>query len=318
MKKIYIILIGLFLFSCQKKNQIAETTGSDVKERKCASDDVLKAQLAADPSLGERMKQIEAFSQRIIASGGQLKVNRNGNVEIPVAVHVLYNLPEENISDAQVQSQVTVLNEDFNMRNADSRQVPSIFSSVKADVGVTFVLQQTIRKYTNKKSWAPVDGMKYSARGGSDAVDPAHVLNVWVCNLGQNLLGYAQFPGGNPETDGIVVLYSAFGRTGTLISRFDKGRTATHEIGHWLNLRHIWGDANCGNDFVGDTPLHTTYNFGCPAFPHYNSCSDNAVEMTMNYMDYTDDPCMYMFSNGQKDRMLAVFAAGGPRATVVQ
>ena len=158
--------------------------------------------------------------------------------------------------------------------------------------------------------------MKFSSKGGSDVVDPAHYLNIWVCNLAK-YLGYAQFPGDNPSSDGVVILYSAFGRTGTLLPKYDKGRTATHEIGHWLNLRHIWGDMQCGNDFVDDTPKHTTANFGCPAFPHYNSC-DNAAEMTMNYMDYTDDACMYMFTNGQKSRMLAVLASGGPRAVMAQ
>jgi len=208
-----------------------------------------------------------------------------------------------------------VLNEDFNLQNNDNNQVPSLFASVKAKVGVHYTLVSTIRKKTSKKSFNANDVMKYSSKGGDDVVDPEHKLNIWVCNLGGGLLGYAQFPGGAAATDGVVILYKAFGRTGTLITPYDKGRTATHEVGHWMNLRHIWGDATCGNDFVDDTPKHTTANFGCPEFPHYNTCGDNAVEMTMNYMDYTDDPCMYMFSNGQKSRMLAVFAAGGPRAS---
>ncbi len=98
--------------------------------------------------------------------------------------------------------------------------------------------------------------MKYTKRGGSDAVDPAHVSNIWVVDLA-GYLGYAQFPGGDPATDGIVVDFFAFGRIGNLYRDYNLGRTATHEVGHWLNLRHVWGDAACGNDFVGDTQLLT-------------------------------------------------------------
>jgi hypothetical protein len=318
MRKLTVSALCFLLFiSCQKNTSSPETpeaSAQQILKRTCASQEVLEAQMAANPSLRDKMRQIEDFTQRKIASGEALRINAKNEIEIPVVVHVLYNKPEENISDAQIQSQLDVLNEDYNLRNPDNRLVPSLFSDRKADVGVKFVLAQTIRKATTKQSWPPNDAMKYTSRGGSDAVDASRYLNMWSCNLGQNLLGYAQFPGGDPATDGVVILYSAFGRTGTLIQKYNLGRTATHEVGHWMNLRHIWGDTNCGNDYVDDTPLHTTANYGCPDYPFYNSCSDHAVEMTMNYMDYTDDACMYMFSNGQKARMLAVFAAGGPRA----
>ena len=112
-----------------------------------------------------------------------------------------------------------------------------------------------------------------------------------------------------------MILYSAFGRTGTVNAPYDRGRTTTHEVGHWLNLRHIWGDASCGNDLVSDTPTQQTSNFGCPAYPHV-TCS-NQGDMSMNYMDYTDDACMYMFSNGQSSRMNALFVSGGARASLV-
>ncbi len=311
-------MLALFFFGCQKKDQTPTASLSTITQRKCATDEVLKAQLAADPSLADRMNQIESFTRKFINSSEALRLGANGQIIIPVVVHVLYNASAENISDAQILSQVDVLNEDFNLQNRDNTLVPSLFSSVKANVGVKFELASTIRKKTTKKSWGTNDAMKFNNRGGDNVVDPAHNLNIWVCNLGGGLLGYAQFPGGAPSTDGVVILFKAFGRTGTLITPYDKGRTTTHEVGHWVNLRHIWGDATCGDDFVGDTPKHTTANYGCPAFPHYNTCGDNAVEMTMNYMDYTDDPCMYMFSNGQKSRMLAVFAAGGPRAAIAQ
>jgi hypothetical protein len=160
--------------------------------------------------------------------------------------------------------------------------------------------------------------MKRSTRGGINPTSPTTTLNIWACTMGGGILGYAQFPGGATATDGVVILNTAFGRTGTATAPFNKGRTGTHEVGHWLDLRHIWGDATCGNDQVGDTPLHNTANYGCPALGHKSTCTEAPIEMTMNYMDYTDDACMYMFSAGQKTRMLALFAPGGARNTFAQ
>jgi hypothetical protein len=216
------------------------------------------------------------------------------------------------------------LNTDYNATNSDLRKVPSLFTPVIGKVGVRFVLANIIRKATNVTSWGTDDAMKKSNKGGINSTDPTHNLNLWVCNLGQNLLGYAQFPGGNSATDGVVILYSAFGsraiyHQGTYIQTYDLGRTASHEVGHWMNLYHIWGDdgGRCtGSDRVDDTPNQGDLNFGCPTFPHI-SCS-NSGDMSMNYMDYTDDACMYMFTKGQVDRMLAVFAPKGPRAAIGQ
>lgn len=320
MRKLTIqLLVLLFIISCQKNNTVSNIANDNINantKRNCASPQLFQQQLATDPSLAARVQGIEENTRRAIASGEVLRM-KAPNIKIPVVVHILYNTTEQNISDAQIQSQIDALNEDYNLKNRDNSLVPSIFADRKADVGMSFVLAQTIRKYTNKKTWPVSDNMKYDSRGGSNAVDPAHNLNIWVCNLGQGTLGFSYYPGIKPELDGVVILYDAFGRTGTLINPFDRGRTATHEVGHWLNLHHIWGDATCGDDLVDDTPLHTTANFGCPGFPLYNNCGDNAIEMTMNYMDYTDDACMYMFSNGQKERMLALFISGGPRAGFV-
>ena len=160
--------------------------------------------------------------------------------------------------------------------------------------------------------------MKKTTKGGLNPTNPKTRLNLWVCNLANGILGYAQFPGGSSATDGVVIDDNAFGSTGTVVAPYHLGRTATHEVGHWLNLRHIWGDATCGNDLVTDTPNHNAANFGCPGYPHYSTCTGTPVEMTMNYMDYTDDACMYMFSAGQKTRLKATFAVGGPRNTFAQ
>jgi hypothetical protein len=210
------------------------------------------------------------------------------------------------------------LNKDFNATNSEFNNVPSGFSGVKANVGITFVLDAVNRKSTTKVSWKTDDSMKKANRGGIAPTTPTTKLNLWVCNMSGGILGYAQFPGGSSATDGVVIDNNAMGTTGSASAPFDLGRTATHEVGHWMNLRHIWGDATCGSDLVNDTPSHNTANYGCPSYPHYSTCSGAPIEMTMNYMDYTDDACMYMFSNDQKSRMLTIFATGGARNSFAQ
>lgn len=312
MKKIILSATAfLLLFSCQ--NETTETnnsTASAVTQRKCAAQDVLKAQLAADPTLALKMNQIEKSIQNSMLTGRLV----NGKIEIPVVVNVLYNSNDENISNAQIQSQINVLNEDFNAGNSDYNDVPTLFSEVKANVGITFVLEAINRKSTKKKSWGTRDSMKSSRKGGLDATSPETNLNMWVCTIGGGILGYAQFPGGNSATDGVVIDSKYFGLSGSANAPYNLGRTATHEVGHWMNLRHIWGDTTCGDDLVSDTPEHNTANYGIPVYPHYSTCPGNPVEMTMNYMDYTDDPGMYMFTNGQKARMDALFISGGVRS----
>jgi hypothetical protein len=318
MKKIFFLMAMVFLIvmACNKSgvNETALNNNDAVPgQRTCAANDVLEEQMRQDPTLKQRMDDIEAFTRRFVESPS---ANRNNStIVIPVVVNVLYKTAAQNISMNQVQSQINVLNKDYGATNSDYNQVPSVFQGVRSgDVEVSFVLDQVIRKATNTPSWKTNDAMKKSQQGGIDPTDPAHKLNIWVCNLSGGILGYAQFPGGNSSTDGVVIDDNAMGTVGTAAAPYDKGRTATHEIGHWMNLRHIWGDRNCGNDFVDDTPIHTTYNFGCPSFPDNSSCGGTVHPMmTMNYMDYTDDACMFMFTLGQKARMLAVFASGGPR-----
>jgi hypothetical protein len=306
----------LFLFSCS--NEEATTAENLAAEnhahRGCASHEVLEEQLKNDPNLANRMQEIENLTANAISQGRLV----NGKIEIPVVVNVLYKTSSENISTAQIQSQIDVLNKDFNATNSDFNQVPSAFSGVKANVGITFVLDAVYRKSTTKTSWGTRDTMKNTKRGGLDPTSPTTKLNLWVCTIGGGILGYAQFPGGSSSTDGVVVDSRYFGTTGTATAPFHKGRTATHEVGHWMNLRHIWGDTTCGTDYVNDTPTHNTANYGIPSYPHYSTCSGTPIEMTMNYMDYTDDAGMYMFSNDQKSRMLAVFGSGGPRFSFAQ
>ena len=239
-----------------------------------------------------------------------------GTLRIPVVVHVVYNTEEQNISDEQIATQIEVLNRDFRATNPDIATVPAPFTGAVADAEIEFALTTTdpdgnpsngiTRTRTRVADFGTNDAVKSSARGGTDAWPADRYLNIWVAKLGGGLLGYAQFPGGAAETDGVVVTYSAFGTIGTAADPFDLGRTLTHEIGHWLNLFHIWGDdgTGCGGtDEVDDTPNQAGGNTGKPAFPHVTCNNAPHGDMFMNYMDYVDDDVMVMFTKGQVDRM---------------
>ncbi len=317
MKKILLsAAVILMLFACQNEpTDVTSIETSTSARRMCASQEVLQEQLAADPNLAIRMNQIEAFTEKAISTSNFKLVN--GKIVIPVVFNVLYRTAAENISDAQLQSQLDVLNADFTAKNSDFGSIPSIFSGVAANVDITFELVTINRKTTTKTSWGTRDAMKKSKQGGINPTDPSKNLNFWVCTIGGGILGYAQFPGGSSATDGVVCDSKYVGVTSNSGAAYpyNLGRTATHEVGHWMNLRHIWGDATCGSDLVADTPTHNTANYGVPTYPHLSTCTGTPVEMTMNYMDYTDDRGMYMFTNGQKTRMSAIFVSGGARAS---
>lgn len=323
MKKIAFLFMGctLFTIGCKKEDLAdpnAIVDGNKVAAHKCASYEVLTRQLQEDPSLAGRMRDIEDFTARFAQDPSANRLV-NGVIVIPVVVNVLYKTTAQNISAAQIASQIAVLNADFAATNTDYALTPAIFQSVRAgDTKIQFVLDTVIRKTTTTTSWSTNNYMKMSTKGGINPTSPTTKLNLWCCNLGGGILGYAQFPGGSSTTDGVVIDDNAFGSTGTVTAPYNKGRTATHEVGHWLNLRHIWGDATCGSDLVTDTPTHNTANYGCPVSGHKSTCTGTPVEMTMNYMDYTDDACMYMFTIGQKTRMNALFATGGARVSFAQ
>jgi len=312
MKKVILSAVTLMMFfSCQNDQTDSTVIPKDaVAQRGCASQDVLEAQMKADPSLVSRMNQIEDFTQKSMLSSRLV----NGKIVIPVVVNVLYRTAAENISNAQIQSQIDVLNQDYTATNSDFNSIPSEFATVAANIGITFELVQIIRKSTTKSSWGTRDVMKNSKRGGIDPTSPTTTLNMWACTIGGGILGYAQFPGGSSATDGVVIDSNYFGLSSAASYPYNLGRTASHEVGHWMNLRHIWGDASCGNDLVSDTPVHKTSNFGVPTYPYVSSCLPAHNEMTMNYMDYTDDRGIYMFTEGQKSRMSALFVSGGARS----
>ncbi|HWH64351.1 MAG TPA: zinc metalloprotease, partial [Ginsengibacter sp.] len=231
----------------------------------------------------------------------------NEVIVVPVVFHILYNSNAQNVSDQQVLSQLTALNNDYRRLNADTINTPAPFKSIAADTRIVFCLAKVdpngqytsgiIHKHTSSDLFLSDDEMKFSSTGGDDAWDSKRYLNIWVCNLFGRTLGYAVMPGSPAERDGVVIQYTAFGTIGTALAPFNKGRTVTHEIGHWLGLRHLWGDTQCGDDGIADTPPQETSNSDCPSFPHLSSCSNNSYgDMFMNYMDFTNDDCMNMFT----------------------
>jgi hypothetical protein len=274
------------------------------------------------PEYRERRLQAEEETRESIDSGEAMRVLRR-KITIPVVVHVVHRAAEENISDAQIRSQIAVLNRDFRARNPDKSKVPPVWKSLVIDANIEFALakkdprgKQTTgitRTATTAEGFGPDNTVKSRRTGGVNAWPADRYLNVWVCNLTDGLLGYAQFPGGPARTDGVVILYSAFGSQGAVRPPFNRGRTATHEVGHFLGLRHIWGDRNdcSGNDFVADTPQARAANTGKPKFPHVTCNNGPSGDMFMNYMDYVDDTAMFMFTAGQVARMNATLA--GPR-----
>jgi Pregnancy-associated plasma protein-A len=266
------------------------------------------------PAFRTRQQRLENETTRRRALGftaAELKLAR-----IKVVVNVVYKDPSQNISDAQINSQIKMLNLDFRAKNSDKKKTPAVWSGLVADSQIEFVLYKVTRTPTSQSSFGADDGVKRASTGGIAPLNPSRYLNLWVCALGDGLLGYAQFPGGPKSTDGVVINYQAFGTTGTAQAPFNKGRTATHEVGHYLNLRHIWGDTeDCsGSDFVADTPNCAGPNFGKPAFPKVSCSNGPNGDMFVNYMDYVDDAAMFMFTPQQMARMRT--ALDGPRRTL--
>ncbi|MEV0389313.1 zinc metalloprotease [Nonomuraea sp. NPDC050643] len=289
---------------------------------RCATMPVHHQLLATTPRYAVALAAIEneTFARKTARAAARQEV-----VTIPVVVHVVYRTPEQNIGQDQIDSQLKVLNEDFRRANPDADKVPEVWKELAADARLEFrpadqdpsgaPTTGVVRKETTVAEFEPDHSVKHDDQGGSSAWPADRYLNIWVCEL-KTALGFATFPGGPPEIDGIVVRHSAFGTTGTAEAPFDGGRTATHEIGHWFNLRHIWGDddGGCsGSDFVDDTPNQAGHNRGTPDFPKLSCGNGPNGDMFMNYMDYVEDAAMFMFTNGQAERMDAALA--GPRSS---
>ena len=254
-------------------------------------------------------------------------------ITIPTVVHVVYKDAVQNISDAQIHSQLQVLNEDFRRNNKDAVNTVNEFLPIAADTEIEFCLATIdpsgqpstgiTRTSSTQTSFGINDQIKFATMSGKDIWDASKYLNIWVGELEGGIFGYAQFPGGNPNTDGVVVDYRYFGTMGTVSAPFHLGRTTTHEVGHWLYLFHIWGDGGCNlDDAVADTPIASQPNYTNPPCSTLgpNSCvsaHNDLPDMFQNYMDYSADACMNLFTDGQKARMRAMLDTGGPRASLL-
>jgi hypothetical protein len=246
---------------------------------------------------------------------------------IPVVVHVIYNNASQNISNDQIRSQIVVLNKDFRLKNSDAAYIPAAFKDLAADTRIEFRLatidpsglstEGIIRKSTAVTAFGLNDHIKSSINGGDDPWNRDQYLNIWVGNLSGGTMGYASVPGAAPEKDGVVISYTAFGTTANVKAPFNKGRTTVHEVGHWLGLRHIWGDADCGDDRIEDTPPQAGPTRGCPSGVIATCSSGSAGNMYMNFMDFTNDECTNMFTHGQAGRMRELFQTGGARVALL-
>ena len=298
MRKIVLLLTATLLFFIADSQQ----------KVRCGSNEMIRQEMAANPAYAKKVEELLKNKSNYDRNDQKGKPGNPGkptsSITIPIVVHVLWYTAAQNISDAQVQSQIDVLNEDYGATNKDYNNYDAGYGSVRGDFDIQFCLTQVIHKQTSHKSFAGNNNMKFTKKGGSDAVDPMHVLNIWVCDIGDKLLGFAYYPGASTDIFGVVCHTNAFGRGAgyNLFTDYNLGRTVTHEVGHSLGLVHIWGDSNCGNDLVDDTPLHNGPNFGCPEQGLRSTCVGTPVMMTMNYMDYTDDRCMYFFTDGQAAR----------------
>jgi hypothetical protein len=290
--------------------------------RRCATPVVHERLLRTAPGYREARERSENAAW---AAARGLSARRPGVTQVPVVVHVVHHTPEQDISAEQVQSQIVVLSDDYRARNADVGRVPEPFAPLVGDTRVEFALATTdpdgnptdgiTRTATDVPAFADDDAVKAAATGGADPWPTDRYLNLWVAPLVEGLFGYAQMPGGPPETDGVVVAPTAFGTVGTVSPPFHLGRVATHEVGHWLNLLHIWGDDGdgCnGTDFVDDTPNQAGFNLGVPEFPHITCENGPNGDMFMNYMDFVDDEAMFMFTQGQAARIQACLDTDRP------
>lgn len=291
-----------------------------MKIRKCATDEHDQMLLKTDPEYAKQRKKIEKFTHDWVKKYAQEGL-RTGIVYIPVVVHVVWKKEVENVSDAQIQGQIDRLNIDYRRLNSDIGNVPACWTDLAADTRIEFRLavrdpncQATTgitRTHTTVDEFdSDLDDVKSAATGGHDAWPQDRYLNLWVCKLKGGVFGYAQFPGGPAGTDGVVIDYRYFGSINTVSHPFDLGRTATHEIGHWFNLYHIWRNSGCGtDDEVDDTPLQDIAHGGNPPFPQISCGNGPNGDMFMNYMDYTDDDCYCLFTVGQVARMDACLAS---------
>lgn len=296
-------------------------------QRQCGTDRIHQENQIKNPELYKSQEDFKNEINKILESPKPLRLSSETIYTLPVVVHVIYNnTAGTNISDAQVFSQITVLNQDFRKQTG----TPGFNSDpLGADTKIEFCLATRdpdgnptngiVRILNTKTEWTDSDE---STLKGLSHWPSNQYCNIYVCKMHVDYLGYAQYPanynlsgpeGDDGALDGIVIDYKAFGNTGVAGTSprglYGKGRTATHEVSHWLGLLHIWGQGSgCGTDYVSDTPLDQGANMDADCNDQ-SDCDGNSVfvqDMTNNYLDYSPDVCMNLFTIGQKDRMRAV------------
>jgi len=301
----YIILLS-FIWGMMIIQQVV------AQEAKCGFQEMLDRQFSKDTFLAQRFDEINLRLEEAIRNDESAISFRN-EATIPIVVHVVWNSPEENVSDLTIIEQIAILNRDFNHENNDLENVPDEFQPYIAKEGIRFCLASVdpmglptsgiIRVKTEVEAVGTKEDLFYSNLGGSDAWNTKRYLNIWVANTGEFITGFGTFPEQtDAERQGVVIHPKYFGNNAS--RRFNLGRVAVHEVGHYLGLNHIW-DNNSGcetDDGVDDTPFQQHGYEGCPAYPQ-SSCGSN--DMFMNFMDYVDDDCMVMFTQGQMERMMA-------------
>eukprot|EP00485_Elphidium_margaritaceum_P003958 CAMPEP_0202686560 /NCGR_PEP_ID=MMETSP1385-20130828/2303_1 /ASSEMBLY_ACC=CAM_ASM_000861 /TAXON_ID=933848 /ORGANISM="Elphidium margaritaceum" /LENGTH=604 /DNA_ID=CAMNT_0049341157 /DNA_START=122 /DNA_END=1936 /DNA_ORIENTATION=- len=277
-----------------------------------------------DPPMSRRLaieQELERHIEEVLRNPRRLQDLPNP-LRIPINIHIVKGLNSADIGYEQIISQFRVLNEDFSATNDDYEDAGEAddFSGVAGNYEMQFSLNKIIRVdstvavFPDEANGVELSDMKFTAKGGSDIVDGTNIMNFWAADLSAQYLGFATFPGWNPDKDGVVVYSEAFGSKAydhnnawTILPGYNLGRTATHEVGHWLFLEHIWGDGNCEvDDGVEDTPVSAADNVGCPA-DNGGITQCGTKDMFNNFMDYVDDDCMNMFSAGQVARSQAIF-----------
>jgi hypothetical protein len=286
------------------------------QQRNCATMEYMQWLKENNPTYAKSFEQNERLISKWIKNHPQQKTLSSDT--IPVVVHVLWNSFSENISDEQIQSQIDVLNEDWARTNADKASTPVVWQSISGSLPYRFKLAckdpngnlttGIVRVHTNEASFTADNKIKFNSLGGSDAWNTDKYLNIWVGHMCCSIIGYAEFPSlVHTNTFGLVMNTQSFGRVRNVSSPYNRGRTATHELGHCFNLFHIWGDdgGDCtGSDSCADTPNQFAEHYRCVSFPSTDGCSSSSPGvMFMNYMDYTDDACMNMFTQNQTARM---------------
>jgi hypothetical protein len=291
-------------------------------QERCATMTILENKFIERPSLRVLFDEKQTQFQKIVAE----RINKNKNmrteglVTIPVVFHVV-GKNQAIATDAQLLAQLDTINRDYSGTNGSASKVPSYFQALFGQSGIQFSLAQRtpgnepttgiVRYNTTRNSFTDSnENIKHTSQGGADAWDPASYLNVWVCDLGTQILGYSTFPGNTPFNEqGVVVHYMSL--PGSSNSDFNRGKTLTHEIGHYFNLYHIWGDDNgscSGTDRVEDTPNQADANRTFRTGIVTDNCTPVSPGiMYQNYMDYSPDANLIMFTKLQVTRMEAAF-----------